>query len=231
MIAAELSTFQHGEVLVAPMTDPDWEPVLARAAAVVTDHGGRTCHAAIVSRELGIPCVVGTGDGATTRSRTGDVGHGVVRRGRRGPRLRGDARRSSARRSIPRALPTPRVPVMLNVGNPGQCVPARPAARARASGSRASSSSCRRTSASTRWRCSTRSGSPIPPRSPRSETRTRGRRGPAGVLRRSARDRRRADRRGVLPAPGDRAVLGLQDQRVREPARRQARSSRSRPIR
>ena len=55
----ELSEFREGEVLVAAMTDPDWEPVLRRAAAVVTDHGGRTCHAAIVSRELGIPCVVG----------------------------------------------------------------------------------------------------------------------------------------------------------------------------
>ncbi len=48
------------------MTDPDWEPVLKRAAAVVTDEGGRTCHAAIVSRELGIPCVVGTA--AATRT-------------------------------------------------------------------------------------------------------------------------------------------------------------------
>ena len=59
---ASCSSFRDGEVLVAPMTDPDWEPVLKRAAAVVTDQGGRTCHAAIVSRELGMPCVVGTGD-------------------------------------------------------------------------------------------------------------------------------------------------------------------------
>ena len=58
--AEGLGQFQPGEVLVAPMTDPDWEPVLKRAAAVVTDEGGRTCHAAIVARELGIPCVVGT---------------------------------------------------------------------------------------------------------------------------------------------------------------------------
>ena len=52
-----------GEVLVASMTDPDWEPIMKRAAAIVTDRGGRTCHAAIVSRELGVPCVVGTGNG------------------------------------------------------------------------------------------------------------------------------------------------------------------------
>lgn len=62
----ELSRFRPGEVLVAPMTDPDWMPVLAQAAAVVTDEGGRTCHAAIVSRELGIPCVVGTGSATRT---------------------------------------------------------------------------------------------------------------------------------------------------------------------
>jgi pyruvate,water dikinase len=61
--SAELHRFREGAVLVTAMTDPDWEPILKRAAAVVTDHGGRTCHAAIVSRELGLPCVVGTGDG------------------------------------------------------------------------------------------------------------------------------------------------------------------------
>ncbi|HEU4701366.1 MAG TPA: putative PEP-binding protein, partial [Conexibacter sp.] len=61
-----------GDVLVAPMTAPDWVPLLRRAAALVTDTGGMTCHAAIVSRELGIPCVVGTGD-ATTKLRDGEV--------------------------------------------------------------------------------------------------------------------------------------------------------------
>ncbi|MFM7320283.1 MAG: phosphoenolpyruvate synthase [Armatimonadota bacterium] len=59
-----------GEVLVAGITDPDWEPVMQRVAAIVTDHGGRTAHAAIVSRELGLPCIVGTGD-ATTVLRDG----------------------------------------------------------------------------------------------------------------------------------------------------------------
>ncbi len=54
--------FEAGEILVTEMTDPDWLPLMRRAAAVVTDHGGRTCHAAILSRELGIPAVVGTGD-------------------------------------------------------------------------------------------------------------------------------------------------------------------------
>ncbi|HEX5616048.1 MAG TPA: phosphoenolpyruvate synthase [Acidimicrobiia bacterium] len=63
---------ESGEVLVAAMTNPDWVPVLRRAGALVTDGGGMTCHAAIVSRELGVPCVVGTRD-ATTRLHTGDL--------------------------------------------------------------------------------------------------------------------------------------------------------------
>ncbi|GHF07794.1 phosphoenolpyruvate synthase [Streptomyces morookaense] len=57
-----LERFPNGSVLVTPVTDPDWEPLMKRAAAIVTDHGGRTSHAAIVSRELGVPAVVGTGD-------------------------------------------------------------------------------------------------------------------------------------------------------------------------
>ncbi|HET9159691.1 MAG TPA: phosphoenolpyruvate synthase, partial [Caulobacteraceae bacterium] len=62
----DLERFQPGEVLVAPATSPDWEPVMKTAAAVITDRGGRTCHAAIVARELGVPAVVGAGD-ATAR--------------------------------------------------------------------------------------------------------------------------------------------------------------------
>ena len=58
----DIAKFKPGEVLVTDMTDPDWEPIMKIASAIVTDKGGRTCHAAIVSRELGIPCVVGTGN-------------------------------------------------------------------------------------------------------------------------------------------------------------------------
>jgi len=62
----QMSEFQVGDVLVADMTDPDWEPIMKRASAIVTNRGGRTCHAAIIARELGIPAVVGTSD-ATSR--------------------------------------------------------------------------------------------------------------------------------------------------------------------
>jgi pyruvate,water dikinase len=114
--AEELSAFRPGEVLVAPMTDPDWEPVLKAAAAVVTDEGGRTCHAAIVARELGIPCVVGTvrathtltdGQEVTISCAEGDDGKvyaGIV---------------PFDREEIdPATLPTPAVPLMLNLANP-----------------------------------------------------------------------------------------------------------------
>ncbi len=59
----EIDKFHEGEVLITEMTDPDWEPIMKKASAIVTNSGGRTCHAAIVSRELGIPCVVGTTNG------------------------------------------------------------------------------------------------------------------------------------------------------------------------
>ncbi len=64
--AAEIDRFSPGSVLVTRITDPDWEPIMKRAAAVVTDHGGRTSHAAIVSRELGVPAIVGTERATTT---------------------------------------------------------------------------------------------------------------------------------------------------------------------
>ena len=55
-----MAAFKTGDVLVTDMTDPDWEPIMKRAAAIVTNRGGRTCHAAIIARELGVPAVVGT---------------------------------------------------------------------------------------------------------------------------------------------------------------------------
>ncbi len=114
--ARELDTFQPGEVLGAPMTDPAWEPVLKRAAAVVTDQGGRTCHAAIVSRELGLPCVVGCSD-ATRVLKDGDLVTVSCAEGDEGKVYAGEI--AFERRELdPASFPTPRVPVMLNVGSP-----------------------------------------------------------------------------------------------------------------
>ena len=82
--AVEMDKVQAGDVLVADMTDPDWEPVMKRAAAIVTNRGGRTCHAAIIARELGVPAVVGCGDATrvladgasvTVSCAEGDTGH------------------------------------------------------------------------------------------------------------------------------------------------------------
>ena len=113
---SELGRFQPGEVLVAPMTDPDWEPVLRKAAAVVTDSGGRTCHAAIISRELGIPCVVGTHD-ATRVLCDEQLVTVSCAEGEDGRIYAGEL--AFERRQIdPLTLPRPRVPVMLNVANP-----------------------------------------------------------------------------------------------------------------
>jgi pyruvate,water dikinase len=99
------------------MTDPDWEPVLKSAAAVVTDQGGRTCHAAIVSRELGIPCVVGTGDATRVLGDGREVTVSCAE-GDRG-RVYDGRLPFDVQRVDPSTLPEPRVPLMLNVANPG----------------------------------------------------------------------------------------------------------------
>jgi pyruvate,water dikinase len=113
---AELSLVQAGEVLVARMTDPDWEPVLQRVAAVVTDEGGRTCHAAIVSRELGIPCVVGTGT-ATRTLATGTLVTVSCAEGDEGRVYEGKV--EFTREELdPATVPHSPVPLMLNVADP-----------------------------------------------------------------------------------------------------------------
>ena len=113
---SELASFQPGEVLVTSETGPDWEPILRRAAAVVTDKGGRTCHAAIVSRELGIPCVVGT-ERATADLATGSEVTVSCAEGDEGRVYEG--RLDYLREEIdPATLPVPRVPLLLNVGAP-----------------------------------------------------------------------------------------------------------------
>ncbi len=112
----ERSSFLPGEVLVTAETGPDWEPILHDAVAVITDKGGRTCHAAIVSRELGIPCVVGTGN-ATCRLQTGQEVTVSCAEGDEG-RVYAGTLGFESEKIDPAALPIPKVPLMLNVGNP-----------------------------------------------------------------------------------------------------------------
>lgn len=114
----ELSIFREGEVLIADMTDPDWEPIMKRASAIVTNRGGRTCHAAIVSREMGVPCVVGT-ERATELLQTGMMVTVSCAEGDRGKVYDGKLGFSSAIVKLDE-LPETRTKIMLNVGNPEQ---------------------------------------------------------------------------------------------------------------
>jgi pyruvate,water dikinase len=114
--AKEIERFKKGEILVTQMTDPDWEPIMKIAAGIVTDRGGRTCHAAIISRELGVPCVVGTGNGSEilgdyrsatvccSEGETGLVFEGVLD--------------FEVKRFDMEHLEKPHTRIMMNVGNP-----------------------------------------------------------------------------------------------------------------
>jgi pyruvate, water dikinase len=112
----DISSFKEGDVLVTEMTDPDWVPIMKQASAIVTDKGGRTCHAAIVSRELGIPCVVGTGDATrriadkapiTVSCAQGDEGF-----------VYAGALKYKINRTDIEDLPRPKTKIMMNIGSP-----------------------------------------------------------------------------------------------------------------
>ena len=113
---SEMDKVQPGDVLVSDMTDPDWEPVMKRASAIVTNRGGRTCHAAIIARELGIPAVVGCGnatselkDGQEVTVSCAEGDTGIIYSGR----LDFDIRTNSVE-----AMPELPFKIMMNVGNP-----------------------------------------------------------------------------------------------------------------
>lgn len=112
----DLYRFQDGEVLVADRTDPDWEPSMKKAAAIVTNRGGRTCHAAIVSRELGLPAVIGT-ERATELLRDGQPVTVSCAEGDTGNVYDGLLPFAVERRTLAN-LQRPRTKIMMNVGNP-----------------------------------------------------------------------------------------------------------------
>ena len=112
----DMDTLEPGEVLVTDMTDPDWEPVMKRAAAIVTNRGGRTCHAAIIARELGVPAIVGsveatnllhTGRAVTVSCAEGDTGF-----------IYDGALEFDVDRVALDAMPEVPLDVTMNVGNP-----------------------------------------------------------------------------------------------------------------
>ena len=112
----EMDQVKPGDVLVADMTDPNWEPVMKRASAIVTNRGGRTCHAAIIARELGIPAIVGCGD-ATDTLTEGEVVTVSCTEGDTGHVYRGRLDFEITSRDIT-AMPDIPLKVMMNVGNP-----------------------------------------------------------------------------------------------------------------
>jgi pyruvate,water dikinase len=111
----QISEFKKGEILVTTMTDPDWVPIMKIASAIVTDRGGRTCHAAIVSRELGIACVVGTNNG-THVIKTGDK-ITVSCEGENGNVYKGILKFEVKKTSL-KNLKMPKTKIMMNIGNP-----------------------------------------------------------------------------------------------------------------
>ena len=113
---AEMHRVQAGDVLVADMTDPNWEPVMKRASAIVTNRGGRTCHAAIIARELGIPAIVGCGN-ATTALEEGERVTISCAEGDTGYVYRGALEFEVTRQDVGN-LPKLPVKIMMNVGNP-----------------------------------------------------------------------------------------------------------------
>ena len=111
-----IGEFKEGEVLVTTMTDPDWEPIMKIAAAIVTEKGGRTCHAAIISRELGIPCLIGSED-ATEKLSTGQAVTVCCAEGETGNVYEGLLKFEVEQLDLEK-IPSTRTKIMMNVGIP-----------------------------------------------------------------------------------------------------------------
>ncbi|MEO5862647.1 MAG: phosphoenolpyruvate synthase [Burkholderiales bacterium] len=116
MDSGEMDQVQPGDILVTDMTDPNWEPVMKRASAIVTNRGGRTCHAAIIARELGVPAIVGCGDATDLLAAESEVTVSCAE-GDTGNIYRGNLKFEILNLSLEK-LPELPVKIMMNVGNP-----------------------------------------------------------------------------------------------------------------
>ena len=116
--AHDIHKFKKGQVLVTDMTDPDWEPIMKIASAIVTNRGGKTCHAAIVARELGIPCIVGTNNG-TEKIKNNQKITVSCAEGEKGFVYNG-LMKFKIRKTNLKKLKRPKTKIMMNIGNPEQ---------------------------------------------------------------------------------------------------------------
>jgi pyruvate,water dikinase len=122
MEVSGIKSFKPGQVLVTDMTDPDWEPIMKIASAIVTDKGGRTCHAAIISREMGIPCIVGTNN-VSNKLKTGDKVTVSCAEGDRGRVYQGIIPYRVTKTNV-KNLKRPKTMIMMNVGEPDRALSA-----------------------------------------------------------------------------------------------------------
>lgn len=113
---SKISQFKEKEILVTKMTNPDWEPVMKKSSGIITDQGGRTCHAAIVSRELGVPCVVGTGKG-TAVLKNGKIITLDCSSGEKGRVYQGKVKWQEKEYDL-KKIPKTKTKVMVNIGTP-----------------------------------------------------------------------------------------------------------------
>jgi pyruvate,water dikinase len=118
--ASHMADIEDGDVLVTDMTDPDWEPIMKRASAIVTNRGGRVCHAAIIARELGIPAIVGTVD-ATARLSDGQAVTVCCAEGETGKVYDGRLSFETVEFNLEAGI-RPRTKIMMIVGNPGRAL-------------------------------------------------------------------------------------------------------------
>ena len=215
--ARDLAAFKPGEILVAPSTSPDWEPVMKIAAGVITDKGGRTCHAAIVARELGIPAVVGATH-ATEKLKTGTNVTICCAEGEIGNVYQGKVAFDVTRTPVSE-LRQPHTAIMVNVGTPEMAF--RMAMQPQAGVGLARME----------FIISEHIGihpmallKPEMITSAKSESAiarlVKGYQEPFRFLHPDAGGRRRHDCRSILSQAGDCSAFRLQDQRVRQPARR-----------
>ena len=216
--AAEMDKVRDGDVLVTDMTDPDWEPVMKRTAAIVTNRGGRTCHAAIIARELGIPAVVGTGDATRTVGEGTEVtvscaegDTGFVYAGRLDFELR---------RLDVETMPALPFKVAMNVGNPDRAFSFR--ALPNAGVGLARLEFIIGNSIGVHPRALLEFDRLPEPLRDRVRERIAGYESPGVLLRREAGGGGGDHRGRVPPEAGHRAPVGLQVRRVRQPGRRRA---------